>query len=88
MESSFLKIDTNELIYKAETDLRISKQTYGYRKQKYAYLKGRHGRAGMNQELGMNTYPLLRIRQEPSKGLLYSTGNSAQCSVTTSVEKI
>lgn len=24
MESSFLKIDTNELIYKAETDLRIS----------------------------------------------------------------
>ena len=36
----------------------------------------------------MNTYPLLRIRQEPSKGLLYSTGIPAQYSVVTSVEKI
>ena len=31
MESNFKK-DTNELIYKTETDLQISKQTYSYQR--------------------------------------------------------
>ena len=58
---SFLKTDTNELIYKMETDLRISETNV-------LLLKGRHGKAGKNRELGMNTHPLLRIRQVNPQG--------------------
>lgn len=57
----FLKIDTNELIYKTETNLWISETNV-------FLLKGRHGKAGKNRELGMNTHPLLRIRPVNQQG--------------------
>ena len=51
-----LKQDTNELVYKTETDVQILK-TNGQ------LLKGKHG-GGINQELGMNTstLPYINIR--------------------------
>ena len=38
---------------------------------------------GINQEIGINTYALLYIKQITSKDLLYSTGNSTQYSLIT-----
>ena len=40
-----------------------------------------------NQELGINIYILLYIRQITNKDLLYSTGKSAQYSVITCMRK-
>ena len=45
--------DTDELIYKTETDLQILK-TYGYQGEMWA--------GGINQELGINIHTLLYIR--------------------------
>ena len=42
---------------------------------------GRGG--GMSWELGIGIYTLLCIKQIANENLLYSTGNSTQCSVTT-----
>ena len=38
-------------------------------------------RGGMNWENGIDTYTLLGIKQITNENLLYTTGNSAQCSV-------
>ena len=58
------------------------KQTHSLQKQTYGYQRGNVGGCrGINQELGINTYPLLYIKQITNKGLLYDTGNSTQYSV-------
>ena len=44
--------------------------------------RGRWGR-GIVRELGIDMYTLLYLKWITSKDLLYSTGNSAQYSVTT-----
>ena len=54
MKPNFLKNETNELIYKIETDLQIWKTNLWLPKRK-------HGE-WINQELGMNIYILLYIR--------------------------
>ena len=36
---------------------------------------------GMDREFGMDIYPLLYLKWITNKDLLYSTGNSVQCSV-------
>ena len=40
---------------------------------------GREGWEGIVREFGMDRYTLLYKKWITSKGLLYSTGNSAQC---------
>jgi len=42
--------------------------------------KGERG-SGMNWEIGIDVYSLLYITRITNKNLLYSTGNSTQCSV-------
>ena len=74
------KKDINELIYKTETDLQISKTNLWLP-------KGKHRGGGINQELGMNIHTLLYIRWIANKDLLYSTGNSTQYSVMTYMRK-
>ena len=37
----------------------------------------------MDRKIGTEIYTLSRIKQITNKNLLYSTGNSAQCSVVT-----
>ena len=37
----------------------------------------------MNWEIGTDIYTLLGIKQKTNENLLYSTGNSTQCSVVT-----
>ena len=64
MESK--KNDTNELIYKTETDTQTQKTKLWLPKEK-------GGR--INQEFGINIYTLLHIKQITNKDLLYSTGN-------------
>ena len=49
--------------------------------------KGETCGGGINQDLGMNIYTLLYIRQITNKDLLYSTGNSTQYSVITYMRK-
>ena len=44
-------------------------------------------RGRINQEFGINIYTQLYIKQIINKDLLYSTGNSTQCSVITSMGK-
>ena len=39
------------------------------------------GEGGLNWEMGTDRYTLLCIKQITSESLLYSTGNSTQCSV-------
>ena len=56
MWNLILKNDTNELIYKTETDLQILKTNL-------RLPKGKHGGGGgINQEFGMNIHTLLCIR--------------------------
>ena len=43
--------------------------------------KGKGVGGGINQEIGINIYTPLYIKQITNKGLLYSTGNSTQYSV-------
>ena len=49
--------------------------------------KGETCGGGINQDLGINIYTLLYIRQITNKDLLYSTGNSTQYSVITYMRK-
>ena len=42
---------------------------------------GREG--GMNWEIGIDIYAVLYIKQITNENLLYSIGNSTQCSVVT-----
>ena len=48
---------------------------------------GKEGRGGVNQKMGIDIYTLLYTKQITNKDLLYSTGNSTQYSVMTSMEK-
>ena len=48
--------------------------------------KGGRG-GGINWEIGFDIYTLLYIKQITNKNLLYSTGNSTQCSVVDLNEK-
>ena len=57
------------------------KQTHRLRKQTYGYQRGKGGR--INQELGINRYIPLYIKQINNKDLLYSTGNYIQYLVIT-----
>ena len=75
-----LKNDTNELIYKTETDIQTEKTNLWLP-------KGKCQGGRINQELGMNTCTLPCIRQINNKDLLYSTGNSTQYSVITYMRK-
>ena len=65
-----LKSDTNELIYKTETDSQAQKTNLWLP-------KGKGGGGGINQEFGNNIYTLLYIKLV-NKDLLYSTGNYTQ----------
>ena len=62
------------------------KQTYSLRKQTYGYQRGKV-EGGINQEVGINIYTLLYIKQTINKDLLYSTGNSSQQSEITYMRK-
>ena len=59
----------------------ISKQKQTHRQRMNLFLPG--GRMGdrMFREFGINKYSLLYLKWITNKNLLYSTGNSAQCSV-------
>ena len=75
-----LKYDTNELIYKTETDSQTQKTNLWL--QTYGYQRGKGGR-GINQEFWISRYKLLYIKQINNKVLLYSTGNYIQYLVIT-----
>ena len=47
----------------------------------------RGGGGGINWEIGIDIYTLLHIKQTNNKDLMYSTGNSTQSSVMTSMGK-
>ena len=64
------KDDTNELIYKRETDSQTQKANLWIPKGK--------GGGVINQEFGRNIYTLLYIIQISNKDLLHSTGNYNQ----------
>ena len=74
-----LKYDTNELIYKTETDSQTQKTNLWLPK----------GQRGESDKLGdgINIYTLLYIKQITNKDLLYSIGNSTQYSAITYMEK-
>ena len=76
-----LKYDTNELIYKAETDSQTSKTNLWLPKGKHWW------GGGISQEFGINIYTLMYIKQIINKDLLYTTGNSTQYSVITYMGK-
>ena len=75
-----LKYDTNELIYKTETESQTQKTNLWLPKE-----KGVGG--GINQEFGISRYKLLYIKQINNNVLLYSTRNSTQYSVMTYMGK-
>ena len=64
------KNDTNELIYKTETDSWTQKTNLRLPKGK--------GEEGINQEFEIKIYALLYMEQITNKDLLYSTGNHIQ----------
>ena len=53
---------------------RLRERTYGYRGQRWW---------GRDRQFGTDRYTLLYLKRITNKDLLYSTGNSAQCYVTT-----
>ena len=59
------------------------KQTHRLREGNSGYRGGKGGRGGIVREFGFNMYTLLYLKWITNKDLLYSTGNSAQYSVTT-----
>ena len=63
------------------SQLARQKQRQRCREQKYGHQGGKAGGGGMNQEIGIDIYTLLYIKQITNKDLLYSTGNSTQYSV-------
>ena len=68
---SNLNYDTNELIYKTETNSNKECQ--------FMVPKGKRG--GINWECGMSRYTLLHIKRMNNKVLLYSTGNYIQYAI-------
>ena len=75
MHAESEKIGTDDLIYKSTNRDTDREQTYGH--------KGRERGGGMNWETGTDMYIPLHIKQITTENLLYSTGNSTQCSVVT-----
>ena len=67
------KNDTNELIYKTETDSQTQRTCWG----------GGEGGEGIVREFVTDMYTLLYLKWITNKDLLHSTGNSAQYYVTT-----
>ena len=61
------------------------KQTHGLRERTYGYQRRQRGGEewgeGIVREIGIDMYALLYLKWVTNKGLLYSTGNSAQCYV-------
>ena len=57
----------------------FAKQKYRHRHREQTYTKGKRG-DGVNWEIGIDIYTLLCIKQLTNGNLLYSTGNSTQCS--------
>ena len=53
-----------------------------YKENKLMYTNREEG-GGMNWEMRIDIYTLLCIKQITNENLLYSTGNSPQCSVVT-----
>ena len=74
-----LKNNTNESIYKTETDSQTWKASLWLPKGK----GGGRGVGRINQEYGIHRYKLLHIKQISNKDLLQSTGNSIQNLVIT-----
>ena len=70
-----LKYDTNELIYKTETDSQTENNLQ--------LPKGKGGRGGINQEFGINKYMLLYLKSINNKDLLSNTGDYIQYLVIT-----
>ena len=70
-----LKYDTNELIYKTETDLQTQKTDLWLP-------KGKGGGGGINQELGINRYTLLYIKQINNNFLFIAQGTIVYLVVT------
>ena len=68
-----LKYDTNEPIYKTETDLPMQEADYWLAKRK----------GGINYEFEFNRDTQLYITQISKKVLLYSTGNCVQYLIIT-----
>ena len=58
------------------------KYRHRHREQTYGHQGGKV-RGGMNWETGIDIYKLLCIKEITNENLLYSTGNSTQCSVVT-----
>ena len=65
--------DIKELIYKIEIETQMQRR-------KWQLSKGKKGRNG---EIGTDIYTLLYIKSITDKDLLYSRGNSIECSVVT-----
>ena len=61
--------DTNELIFKMETDLGNEMMA----------TKGEKWEEGIVREFGMDMYTLLYLKWITNKALLYSKGDSARC---------
>ena len=72
--------NTNELIYKKETDSQTQKTNF-------RLPKGKGGGAVTNWEFGPDMHTLLYTKQITTKDLLYSPGNSTQYSVVTRMGK-
>ena len=53
------------------------KQKYSYRCREQVYDYQEEKGSGMDGEIGIDTYILLRMKQKTNKNLLYSTGDSA-----------
>ena len=62
------------------------KQTHRSRNEIYGYQREMWGEV-INQDVGINTYTLLYIKQMTNKDLLYNTGNYTQYSVITYMGK-
>ena len=59
----------------------FAKQKQTHKLSKQTWLPKGKGGGGINQEVGINIYTLLYIKQIINKDLLYSTGNATQYSV-------
>ena len=71
--------DTNELIYKTETDSDLEKELL---------VTSREGwRGGIVRAFGIDMYTLLYLKVITDKDLLHSIGNSAQYYITTEMGK-
>ena len=68
-------MDAKHSICKAETETQMQRINVQTSRQKRG--------SGMNWETGIDIYTLLCIKQITNQNLLYSTGNSTQCSMVT-----